>query len=142
MCTGVLSVSTFTIGHLAQQANVNVETIRYYERRGLLPQVPRPASGYRQYSAEYVRRVQFIKRAQTLGFSLKEIAELLELRIESNTVCVDVKIQAEAKLADIEDKMVTLAQMKQNLLDLVQACRENQLTDECPILYALDTGES
>ncbi len=134
-------MSTFTIGQLAKQANVNIETIRYYERRGLLPQVPRPSSGYRQYSLEFVGRIQFIKRAQTLGFSLKEITELLNLRIESNTVCTDVKTQAEAKLTDIDAKMATLAQMRQNLLRLVQACQENQLTDECPILYALDTGE-
>jgi MerR family mercuric resistance operon transcriptional regulator len=79
-----------TIGQLAKQAGVNIETIRYYERQGLLPEPPRRASGYRQYSAEFVKRIQFIKRAQTLGFSLKEIAELLDLRIESDTACDQV----------------------------------------------------
>lgn len=74
-------METLTIGQLAKNAGVNIETIRYYERRGLIPEPPRRESGYRQYSPEFVTRIQFIKRAQELGFSLNEIAELLALRV-------------------------------------------------------------
>ena len=127
-----------TIGQLAKHAGVNVETIRYYERRALIPEPPRRASGYRQYSQDFVLRIRFIKRAQELGFSLKEIKDLLALRIESVSVCSDVKAQAELKLADIEAKIQLLQRMKETLSELVKACEENQLTGECPILKTLD----
>ena len=78
-------METFTIGQMAKQAGVNIETVRFYEREGLIPEPPRKASGYRQYSPDFVKRILFIKRAQTLGFSLKEIAELLDLRVEPDT---------------------------------------------------------
>ena len=133
-------MTRFTIGQLAQQAGVNIESIRYYERRGLIPEPPRLASGYRQYSKDDITRIQFIKRAQALGFSLTEIAELLALRVKSGTVCADVQQQAEDKLADIEAKIALLQGMKLALSELVTACRDNQLTTECPILNALDTG--
>lgn len=132
-------MNTLRIGQLAKQAEVNIETIRYYERRHLIPEPPRLASGYRQYSPDYVVRIRFIKRAQELGFSLTEIAALLALRINSETVCNEVQKQAELKIADIETKIQMLQRMKTVLSDLVEACRENQLTNECPILTALDT---
>lgn len=133
-------MNTLRIGQLAKQAGVNIETIRYYERRDLIPEPPRLASGYRQYSLDYVTRIRFIKRAQELGFSLTEIADLLTLRIKSDTVCNEVQQQAEIKIADIETKIQMLQRMKSVLSDLVKACQDNQLTNECPILTALDTG--
>lgn len=110
-----VDMETVTIGQLARRAQVHVETVRYYERRGLLPQPIRQWSGYRQYSQDDVTRLRFIKHAQRLGFSLKEIAELLSLRVDPDTSCRDVKHRAEAKLADIEEKIRTLEQIKNAL---------------------------
>lgn len=131
-------MENLTIGQLAKQADVNVETVRYYERRGLIPEPPRRDSGYRQYSQDFVLRIQFIKRAQELGFSLKEIEELLALQVESKAVCDDVREQAQLKIADVEAKIQMLQRIKNTLTELVTACEENELTDECPILNALD----
>jgi MerR family mercuric resistance operon transcriptional regulator len=132
------TMEVLTIGQLAKNAGVNVETIRYYERRQLIPEPPRRESGYRQYTADFVVRIQFIKRAQELGFSLNEIAELLALRIDSETTCSEVRKHAEAKIANIEGKIQTLQSMKQALVELVQVCNENGTTGECPILEALE----
>lgn len=131
-------METLTIGQLAKNAGVNIETIRYYERRGLIPEPPRRESGYRQYTPEFVTRIQFIKRAQELGFSLNEIAELLALRVDSETACSEVRQHAEVKIANIEGKIQTLQQMKQALKALVVVCNENGTTSECPILEALE----
>ena len=132
-------MDTLTIGQLAKQAGVTVETIRYYERRQLMPEPPRLASGYRQYAPDDVVRLRFIKRAQGLGFSLAEIADLLALRVKSDTVCNEVQRQAEEKIAAIETKIEQLQRMKRVLSELVHACHDNQLTNECPILTVLDT---
>src|SRR5688572_27027868 len=105
LCVEEIAMNVLTIGQLAKRAGVNLETIRYYERRGLLSEPPRRASGYRQYRPDVVARIRFIKRAQELGFSLNEIHELLSLRVEAATVCSDVKQRAEAKVAEIEQKM-------------------------------------
>ena len=126
-----------TIGQLAKKAQVNVETVRYYERRGLLPEPPRKESGYRQYSENDVSRLLFIKRAQTLGFTLKEILELLNLRVDPDTTCGDVKRRAEAKIGDIEEKIRALQKMKKALTKLASTCRGRGPTSECPILEAL-----
>jgi MerR family mercuric resistance operon transcriptional regulator len=135
-------MQTLTIGQLAKQADVHVETIRYYEREGLIPEPPRRDSGYRQYSPDFVTRIQFIKRAKTLGFSLKEITELLALRVEPNTACDEVRNRAEKKMGDIEAKIQTLARMKQVLDQLVVACNQRELTDECPILATLEADDA
>ena len=132
-------MTTLKIGQVAQQADVNIETVRYYEREGLIPEPPRRPSGYRQYSPDYVQRIKFIKHAQYLGFSLKEITELLALRIEPDTACNEVKQQTEAKIAAIETKIHTLQQMQRVLTDLVTSCDQRQLTDACPILKALES---
>ena len=130
-----------TIGQVAKRAGVNVETVRYYERQGLIPEPPRRASGYRQYNLDFVKRIQFIKRAQSLGFSLKEIVELLELRIEPNTACDEVRLHAEQKITNIEQKIETLQRMKQVLDELVIACNQREPTGECPILATLDSEQ-
>ncbi len=127
-----------TTGQLAKEAGVNIETIRYYERRGLLPKVPRRASGYRQYPPDMVRRIRFIKHAQALGFSLKEISELLSLRLDKNTPCYEVKRRAEAKIKDIEEKIENLKRMKKALARLTSACSGKGTVLDCPILEALD----
>ena len=104
-----------TISQLARAANVNLETIRYYERRGLIPEPPRNDSGHRQYSQEDLTRTKFIRRAQALGFSLKEILEILSLRMEPGKTCGDMKSRVEAKIEDIEQKMAALRQMRESL---------------------------
>lgn len=120
---GVTEPSTLKIGELARAADVGVETIRYYERRGLLAQPPRRASGYRQYPPMTVRRVRFIRRAQTLGFTLKEIEELLALRVDDDRSCADVRALARAKLEDIEQRVAELQQMGRALERVARRCR-------------------
>lgn len=127
-----------TTGQLAKQAQVNIETIRYYERRGLVPEPPRRQSGYRQYAPDTVKRITFIKRAQELGFSLKEIQELLSLRVDPGTTTGDIKGRAEAKVADIKAKIHDLERMKKALMRLAASCSGRGPTSECPILDALE----
>ena len=135
-------MEALTISQVAKQAGVNIETVRFYERQGLIPEPPRRASGYRQYSSDFVKRIQFIKRAQTLGFSLKEITELLDLRIEPDTACDEVRNRAEQKVEAIEKKIETLVRMKRVLNELIVACNHRELTSECPILITLDVDSS
>ncbi len=130
-----------TIGDVAKEAKVNIETLRYYERRGLLASPPRSLSNYRLYSAETVRRVRFIKGAQQLGFSLQEILDLLSLRAEPNTRCEDIRGRAEAKIKDIEEKIRSLRAMKQALAKLVTECSGSGPITECPILESFDAGK-
>jgi Hg(II)-responsive transcriptional regulator len=131
-------MDTFTIGQMAKKANVNLETIRYYERRGLIPTPPRNQSGHRIYSIRDLKRLEFIKRTQSLGFSLQEIFDLLLLRVESGNTCGDVKQKVKAKLIDIEEKIETLQRIKEVLLRLETSCSGKGLLRECPILEALD----
>lgn len=128
---------TLTIGQLASTAKVNVQTVRYYERRGLIPDPPRRESGYRKYPQDTAARIDFIKRAKVLGFSLAEISELLAMRAGSDATCGDVKKRAQAKVADIEEKIRDLQRMKEALGDLISACEGRGSTSECPILDAL-----
>ncbi len=127
-----------TRGQLAKETSVNPETIRYYEGRGLIPNPPRSESGYRQYPKDAVTQIRFIKHAQELGFSLREILELLSLKVDAASTCSDVKMRAEAKITDIEQKIETLQRIKQTLVKLVDQCREGKTpTSECPILEAM-----
>jgi MerR family transcriptional regulator, copper efflux regulator len=131
-----------SIGDVAKQANVHIETLRYYERRGLLARPPRSTSNYRLYAAETVRRVRFIKGAQELGFSLKEIQELLSLRAEPKTSCEDIRERAEAKITDIEAKIRSLQAMKRALTKLVMECSGSGPITDCPILEAFDSSKA
>ncbi len=126
-----------SIGQVARRAGVGVETVRFYEREGLLEEPPRRTSGYRQYSEQVVTRLHFIKRAQKLGFSLKEISELL-LRVDSQTSYDEVKQRTEAKLAEVERKMVELQRIRQALLQVASLCTGPGPTSACPMLDALD----
>lgn len=135
------AMKKLTIGGLARLGGVNLETVRYYERRGLLPKPPRTEAGYRQFSPETAHRLRFIKRAQELGFSLGEVQELLALRVEPQQNCVDVRSRAKTKIADIEQKIRTLVAMKNVLRSLVEEC-ENSAFDECPILASMEQESS
>jgi len=128
---------TMTIGKVASGAGVNLQTVRYYERRGLLPRPPRAASGYRQYDANAVARLRFIKRAQDLGFSLAEIGELLELRIEHGAACAAVEARAREKIAMVDRKIGELKRMPMVLAELARACEVREPTSDCPILEML-----
>jgi MerR family mercuric resistance operon transcriptional regulator len=134
-------MKALSIGQVACQTGVGVETVRYYERRGLLEKPPRKGSGYRQYPPEAVLRLRFIKKAKEVGFSLKEIKELLSLRLDATATCEDVKGRAEAKILDIEQKIQGLQKMKQALTDLTAACSEDGPVSECPILQMLEEKE-
>ena len=134
-------MTSMKIGEVADRGGVNLQTIRYYEREGLLPQPPRLPSGYRVYSEPTVRRVRFIKRAQELGFTLAEIRELLSLRIDHDRDRSEVRAIAEAKVADIQEKIRTLSSMKDALLRLTEHCRGHGPASECPILESLDSDE-
>jgi MerR family mercuric resistance operon transcriptional regulator/MerR family gold-responsive transcriptional activator of gol and ges genes len=127
-----------TIGRVAKRAGVNIQTVRYYERRGILSPNGYRDSGYRLYDDEAVHKLLFIKNAQDLGFSLKEISELLRLRVSDSARCGDVKKRAEAKLKDIHGRMACLRALEAALKDLLRACRNRSKTDSCPILRSLE----
>lgn len=132
-----------TIGQVAQTAAVHVETLRYYERRGLLRRPPRSTANYRLYPEEAVRQVRFIKRAQELGFSLREIKELLALRTGRGAGCQEnVRARAIAKVNDIDEKIRTLQAMKKALRPLIEACAERSSVSACPILESLEAPGS
>jgi len=132
------TADSLTIGKLANQGGVKVQTIRYYERRGLLPRPARTLTGYRTYSNETVRRLRFIKQAQMLGFSLREIAELLSLRMHPATTCGDIRRRARDKIATVDQKIEELHRIKNALSKLALACRGKGPTSECPIVEALE----
>jgi len=129
------------IGEVAERGGVNLQTIRYYEREGLLPEPPRLASGYRMFPESSVKRVRFIKRAQNLGFTLSEIKDLLSLRIDAKRTSAEVRTFAEAKLSDIEEKISTLKKMKRVLSELTGRCSGCGPSSECPILESIDSDE-
>lgn len=130
-----------TIGSLARRVGVNVETIRYYERRGLLRRPSRPESGYREYPPDAVRQVRFIKRAQSLGFSLREIRDLLDLGGDPRVSCAEVLSVATRKLADIETKIRTLETMRALLLELTKECPGKGGLSRCPIWQRLEAED-
>jgi len=127
-----------TIGHLAREAGVNLETVRYYERQGLLAKPPRSASGYRLFPSDAARRLRFIRRARELGFSLKEIRELLSLRVSRRTTSADIRTRAEAKIVDIEAKIKSLESMEKTLRKLTRVCDGCSPVAQCPIIESLD----
>ena len=125
---------SLTIGKLASASGVSVETIRFYERKGILKQ-PRKQDAFRHYPDEYIARVQFIKRSQELGFTLKESKELLDLRIKNQSKCSDVLSKTEEKITEIDQKIKDLKQMKKSLQGLANCCEDTSLPlSECPIL--------
>lgn len=123
-----------TIGQLAEQSGVGVETIRFYERKGLIAQPRRPASGYRKYDDQTSDRIRFIQQGQELGFTLGEIKQLLSLRVDPRTSCADVRGKAEEKIADIDGKLASLRRMRAALKQITRTCSGDGPTSDCPIL--------
>jgi MerR family mercuric resistance operon transcriptional regulator len=128
-----------TIGRVAKLAGVNVETIRYYQRRGLLPEPNKPHMGYRRYPIEMVKRLRFIKRAQALGFTLEEVSGLLGL--EEACACSETRALAAHKVDLIDQKVADLAAMRSALADLVDQCDAGEPTKGCPIIHVLSQDE-
>jgi len=131
-----------TRGELADRTDVGAETIRYYERRGLLPDPPRSDGGFRQYDESYVDRLRFIRRAKDLGFTLSEIQDLLALRVGDDERCAEVRREAMAKLDDVKAKICDLRRIRTALADLIDACEKAESTSDCPILDALQAEEA
>lgn len=132
-------MQAFTIGKLARAADVGVETVRFYERKGL---IRRPAAqvGYRKYSAEDARRIRFIQRAQGLGFTLKEIKAILELNANTRLTCADVKRRADAKSMEVGAKIRDLQKMKRSLARLSEACGDGrEAVAECRVLNCFES---
>lgn len=130
-------IRPLTIGQVAREAGVGVETVRFYERRGLLREPPRRPSGYRSYPQDAVKVLRFIRNAKDLGFSLKEIRDLMALRLRPGSSCPDVKRAATVKVVDIETRIRALQRIRRVLLRLVGAC-PTDASDSCPVLAALD----
>ena len=129
-----------TIGKVAKLAEVNVETIRYYQRRGLLAEPHKPYMGYRRYPADIVKHIRFIKRAQALGFTLNEVAVLMEL--EEASACGKTRALARDKINAIDQRMSGLTSMRKALATLVRQCEAGEATKGCPIIRALEQSES
>ncbi len=129
----------YSVGQIAKKVDLNVETLRYYEKIRLMPKPKRKESRYRFYTEDDLTRLLFIKRAKELGFTLKEIGELLSIKIDSEAKCGDVKHLAENKISDIDGRIADLKKIKNELAKLVQLCKDEKLTkDDCPIVKALE----
>lgn len=133
-------MSTLTIGQVARQAGVGVETIRYYEREGLLEEPDRRESGYRQYGRGVIDRLRFIKNAQGLGFTLREIKELLHIHADEDATRAEVRRRAEEKVAAVEAKIADLQRVRAALAGLIESCDGEGPLDGCPIIAALASG--
>jgi Hg(II)-responsive transcriptional regulator len=123
---------------VAAQAHVNTQTLRYYERRGLLPEPARTRSGYRDYGDEAVRVVRFVKRAQQLGFTLDDIEDLLHLAGGGPESCDEARAMARARIADLELRIDELAGMRDALTRLIDTCGESRAERQCPILQDIE----
>lgn len=137
-----MSASAMRIGELARRAGVNIQTVRYYERRGLLHDPRRRSAGYREYTDATLERLRFIKRAKELGFTLSEIGELLALRLDPGTTAAEVKGRAKEKIVEIEGKLRDLERIRHALSHLAGQCRGGRgPVGECPLLEALGPVE-
>jgi MerR family mercuric resistance operon transcriptional regulator len=130
-------MSGFTIGKVAKRAGIDIETIRFYEKEGLVDEPERNPSGYRQYPAETIKRILFIQRAKAIGFTLREIHDLLSIQEKPEACCGDLLSRAESKMAEIEAKINELQRMKNALQMLTTECVGDNGLDNCPILDAL-----
>jgi MerR family transcriptional regulator, mercuric resistance operon regulatory protein len=125
---------------VAAQARVNTQTLRYYERRGLLPEPTRTPSGYRNYGDDAVRVVRFVKRAQQLGFTLDDIEQLLHLADGGPASCEEAMAMARTRIADLDQRIAELIGMREALTRLIETCGESRAERECPILHEIETA--
>lgn len=133
--------SGFSIGQVAKAADVHVETVRFYERQGLIQQPEKPYLGIRRYPPDIVARIRFIKHGQSLGFTLQEVRELLALRPDSPDTCATVQHRAEVKLRTVREKLMALQTMESVLEQLIRSCGQGDtVRHACPILQVMDAG--
>jgi MerR family copper efflux transcriptional regulator len=130
------------IGELANRVGVNIQTIRYYERRGLLPEPERTGSGYREYDEHDVHRMEFILRAKALGFMLSEIRELMDLRVDPTRTADDVRARALEKIADTDAKIRDLQRIRAGLERLVGLCEAHGPVEECALMHTIAVGDA
>lgn len=130
--------TTMTIGTLSKRTGIGIETIRFYERLGLLMPIARKISGYRIFDETSFKTVAFIKHAKELGFTLSEVQELLSLKADKQSKCQSVQKKAEAQLQSVEEKINHLERIKNVLSDLIQQCQQRKVDSECPLLDCLD----
>jgi Hg(II)-responsive transcriptional regulator len=135
-----MRMATLSIGELARKGQVNLETIRYYEREGLMLRPQRNSSGHRAYAPGDVGRLHFIKRAQALGFTLGEVKELLALKVAPQQPCIDVVHQIDAKTIEVQAKIAHLQAIKRTLDRMKASCEGRCTVSECPILESLDAN--
>jgi MerR family mercuric resistance operon transcriptional regulator len=132
------TVTLLTIGQVAKQTRVTVETVRFYEKQGLIGTPQRSDAGYRQYPEDTVKRVRFIQNAKDVGFTLKDIAELLALRREPGTSCTDIKLRATRKMEEVDRKIQDLDHIRDALAGLIMTCSGSGAASQCPILEQLE----
>lgn len=125
------------IGEVAQETGIGIETIRFYERKGLLNEPDRKPSGYRQYDDSVIARLRFIRRSKELGFTLTEISDLMSLWFDTGTKCTDVTKKALVKIEEIEEKTKALNKMKRSLKKLIDQCHERGSLEGCPLFDGL-----
>jgi MerR family copper efflux transcriptional regulator len=133
---------SMTIGKISKATDIGIETIRNYERQGLIPPPKRSSSGYRLYPKSSIQRLRFINQSKSLGFSLSDIGEILSLSSTSNTSCGEVQEHIQTKIKDIDKRIERLLRIKQALEKLENQCNENPSSEECPILKLLQEYES
>lgn len=133
---------TMSIGELAKMSGVGIETIRYYERIGLVKPIARKTSGYRVFNRDSYKAIRFLKHAQELGFSLTEIKDLLKLRADKESRCEDVQAKAERHLKEVEEKIAKLGSIREVLSQLIRQCRSRNTNSSCPILDCFEESGS
>ena len=135
-------MGSLKIGEVARASGVGIETIRFYERDGLLAKPDRKPSGYRQYDPSVVARLQFIRDTKELGFALSEIRELLRLRFDAETRCAHIRDLATRKIKDIETRILNLQNMRRSLQKILKGCEQKNTVDDCPLLKGLGNTSS
>jgi len=130
------------IGEIARRSGIGIETIRFYEREGLLQKPERRPSGYRQYDTSVLQRLEYIRCAKELGFTLAEIRELLNLSFAHEICCESIRQHAQAKLDDIENRIHSLLKMKKSLQGILEQCIHQQHADNCPLVHHSSTDSS
>lgn len=133
---------TFTIGQIARKTDVSVETIRFYQRRGLLDTPPKDSQGYRQYTGDTVEDIRFIRNAKLLGFTLKEIATLLQYRRMPGSNCGEARVLAVQKSAEMNKRLRELQQVNSIINQLIGRCSGDEEIHDCPIIKALDSCDT
>ena len=130
-----------TIGVLAKKSDVTVETVKFYEKEGILPKPLKPSSGFRSYPEDYISRIQFIRRAQELGFTLREVKELFKLKVDKKATCGQVMKKTDEKIVEVDRKIKDLLQMKKSLKQIRECCEDGSLIlSECPILECFEVN--